>query len=907
MRSALSLPQVRRTRSDFCRTHRCCVGRERSVMSDRYMDSTRTRFQNAWRDEVEFLEAEHKRTLIKRHHAQRISNQSAKCSDGNRSQDKKRKKGYAKEKRTAGLALSGGGIRAASFSIGVMQSLNKKKKGEDRSLLDEVDYLSTVSGGGYAGAALTWFRNIASQNGKTGRSTELNKKTLARFSRFPASDYSQNGKGGKLILDFIRYRKNHLTPTVMLNFTSLLAVVLRTVLISWPIFLAGIIGVLFLIYGASHAVGHWLTDEEKEPFDVILNSTHPPIYDNIELMVIDWLTPDATVAAKPDIDIKAEGLKSSSSFEIWFHEKGTRSPELKCQKTRIEKDTATCAVNKIDLIHNALKGEPRILLARFFMSGVFMLGIVSIALSFLFLTLSRTGRHWGQHYVYRRNSQKVLGASISLMVVFFALWAIAYISGAGLTSRMGPLIWGVLTGNIVGAFSFKSLLEGAAKNVQLRSKLIIIAISIVLLLANILLAMDLFKYLIDEWKIPIARKGIADYMPFVFFVLFIAAGLRANLNYVSLNRMYRDRLMEAFLPDPKSVLGEVYAERAQFADGGFLKDMAQRPYPLINTNIVLSSSIKSKERGRSGDSFILSPFYCGSRATGYRSTTTFATARADGEGGMTLATAMAISGAAISPRVGPGGWDTPINNPIISSMMSYYNLRLGCWVSNPNKVKQGHVPTFYQEGLYGLLNIGFDEKAEMVELTDGGHFENMGLYELLQRRTDLIILADASADGDFNFKDLGIAIERIRVDQGVSIRFDCDGWDLAHLMPDSAKNPSHYSKRYKLAERGFAIANIYYPKAENHLGEPVAKKTGRLIYLKPVMTRGLPGDLYGYKGAYDVFPVQPISDQMFDESQFEAYRELGYQVTEAMKEAEPNYHPTLQSEIGAFLNKSDST
>ena len=50
----------------------------------------------------------------------------------------------------SGLAISGGGIRSASFGLGVLQSL----VANDR--LKEIDYLSTVSGGGYIGSALTW-------------------------------------------------------------------------------------------------------------------------------------------------------------------------------------------------------------------------------------------------------------------------------------------------------------------------------------------------------------------------------------------------------------------------------------------------------------------------------------------------------------------------------------------------------------------------------------------------------------------------------------------------------------------------------------------------------------------------------------------------------------------------------
>ena len=52
-----------------------------------------------------------------------------------------------------GLALSGGGIRSASFALGVMQALFAFYA------FDKFNYLSTVSGGGYIGGALTYFRN----------------------------------------------------------------------------------------------------------------------------------------------------------------------------------------------------------------------------------------------------------------------------------------------------------------------------------------------------------------------------------------------------------------------------------------------------------------------------------------------------------------------------------------------------------------------------------------------------------------------------------------------------------------------------------------------------------------------------------------------------------------------------
>ncbi len=134
----------------------------------------------------------------------------------------------------------------------------------------------------------------------------------------------------------------------------------------------------------------------------------------------------------------------------------------------------------------------------------------------------------------------------------------------------------------------------------------------------------------------------------------------------------------------------------------------------------------------------------------------------------------------------------------------------------------------------------------------------------------LIIVSDAGADPDFQFGDLANAIERVRVDFGANIKFDDPAFNLEHVLPKSEKGLM--ARKYKLAKRGFAIASIEYHDGSN----------GRLIYLKTTLTKDLPADIYGYKKANSLFPDQPTSDQFFDESQFEAYRELGYQLTKKM-------------------------
>lgn len=759
--------------------------------------------------------------------------------------------------KTAGLALSGGGIRAAAFSLGVMQGLNKKDNKPlppKSTLFDEIDYLSTVSGGGYAGASVTWFRWLAkskpnpkdhaffltlnkNNSGSIENLAEPSEKRCENYqcslANFPTPNM-QELSASQDALNFIRSRKNHLTPTFLLNFLSLAAVTFRTTILSLPIYLSLlVVGISFLRLGAEWMISH----------------------------ISNWFL------------IRDIGALYASAGSV-----------------------VGCAIDPHT--EAPFSCEPVSFLA--FLMLIFCILLFAIW-NVVFLAASRSGRYSKWHYSFRRKSQRGIGLLVACMLGLMALWVATllehFINGSGV--KIQGVIAGLLFGNGVGAYSFTSLLGGGKKTSQRRAKLIIIIIAVALLVLNLTAAHKISEYLLVDsrpfWPSSLSFSELAPALIVFAMFIFLIAGLWANLNYVSLNRMYRDRLMEMFMPDLRMLIMQTTDHEALGADVSYLSKMAQRPYHLVNTHAVLASSTKARIRGRTGDNFVLSPKFCGSRATGYVNTSNFGIKKSqDDTGAMTLATATAISGAAFNPRVGPSGADTVIGNPIVFSMLSYYNLRLGCWVGNPRKETELNEtkPTFYREGLKGLLNFSFQENARMVELTDGGHFENTGLYELLQRRTDIIFLSDATADGEFNFKDIGFAIERARADIGVDVRFDDGDWDLTHLMPDS-QSEEHYDRRYALARRGFAVARIYYPQRNCpsvQKSKPCAfqsdssPKIGYLFYIKAVMTRRLPADLYGYRGAYEEFPHQPITDQMFDEAQFEAYRELGFSLTCDMSE-----------------------
>ena len=408
--------------------------------------------------------------------------------------------------------------------------------------------------------------------------------------------------------------------------------------------------------------------------------------------------------------------------------------------------------------------------------------------------------------------------------------------------------------------------------------MIFVSYSIVLKLLNLLLQLvqDTTPILVQNGKPLDLVKEMISALLFVTFsilgllavVIFfiVAVGRLVNVNYFGIHRMYRDRLMELFLPDNSAVVAQKWGE-SQDANKALIEDMcpadAPRPYHLINANVVLVDSKNTKFRERGGANFILSPLYCGSEATGWRLSKEYMK-RTDP--GMTLATAMAISGAAANPHAGGGGsgWT---RNRAVSIVMSMLSLRLGYWAPNPNpKLDRGVIPNFINPGITAIfLWRQLHEEYEVLDLTDGGHFENLGLYELVRRKLKTIVVCDASADPRGEYASLATAIERVRVDFRATIEFPDQDYGLARLKAGESSGEK-VDVATQGPDCGFAIGRIiYHDDVED----------GTLIYIKPTLTKNLGPEIVSYSRRRPRFPHETTSDQFFDEQQFEVYRELG--------------------------------
>ena len=146
-----------------------------------------------------------------------------------------------------------------------------------------------------------------------------------------------------------------------------------------------------------------------------------------------------------------------------------------------------------------------------------------------------------------------------------------------------------------------------------------------------------------------------------------------------------------------------------------------------------------------------------------------------------------------------------------------------------------------------------------MNLSDGGHFENLGLYEMVLRRCKLILVIDAGQDSDYVFEDLGNAIRKIRIDLGIPI-------DIKIASPKKSEGTINHC----------AFGSINYSAIDG------PGRDGSFIYIKPLVTGDEPPDVANYAAAHPEFPHESTADQWFGESQLESYRLLGLHAVEVI-------------------------
>src|SRR6185295_19233256 len=244
-------------------------------------------------------------------------------------------------------------------------------------------------------------------------------------------------------------------------------------------------------------------------------------------------------------------------------------------------------------------------------------------------------------------------------------------------------------------------------------------------------------------------------------------GYFVSVNRFSLQGMYRNRLIRAYL-------GASNTRRRPNLFTGFDEHdnlrmhalrATNRPFHVVNIALNLVAGKELAWQQRKAESFTATPLHCGAANLGFRRSQVYG-----GQHGLSLGTAVATSGAAASPNMGHH------SSPPLTFIMTLFNARLGIWLGNPSKLGRYTAarggPRISSRVIFEEAMGQTDCAHPYVNLSDGGHFENLGLYEMVRRRCRFLLVCDAGGDPGFSFSDLGNAIRKVRIDLGIPIDFD---------------------------------------------------------------------------------------------------------------------------------------
>ncbi|MFO1103837.1 MAG: patatin-like phospholipase family protein [Methylocystis sp.] len=699
-----------------------------------------------------------------------------------------------------GLALSGGGVRCAAFCLGALQGL------DSAGLINRLDYLSTVSGGGYIGSAMTL---AMSKNG-------------GRFPFDPPTSYDGETQHTKHIRDNSRY----LVPKGLKSFPVFAAIYIRGLLsgalIALPVLLS--LAALTIFFSPTHSdldSGGFLEGGLSRV--LVLGDNPFPITTAVALVVAALLFIYALAAHGPPRDI--------------------RGPLAAAFGTMVT----------LILVALIVEIQPKFILAQLETGGA------SGAVAGGFLSLSK----------YYTIVGTVIAAATPISLPFMNLLA-----KSAVVKKQN------------------SLTQKAAK---LASRLIIYIVALIVPLILWILYIELSYWGIsvsaDRWNYPHAPEflqslfGVAQwaignsiepgswsahFTPSVIVYLAIALPIFLvfwyfiDVNANSLHQYYRDRLVDAFLVDPTIERDEKEESKNIVSDDFLLTEIStvNTPYHLINTTLNVPGSARANRRGRNGDFFLLSRNFVGSEVTGYVETNTVKHLW-----GGDIGTAMAISGAAAAPNMGIASLRP------LAFTFALLNVRLGRWFPNPKKLSEFGKRANWPRPQYFLREAFFrtKENFKFVFLSDGGHIDNLGVYELLRRRAAVIVAVDGEADAEMDFPSL-IQLQRLaRIDLGVRIRLPW-GEIKTHSRETSAAIANEQVRTKSFGPHA-AIGIIEYPEAATK-GE-----TGVLIYLKASLTGDENDYVNDYKKRNPDFPHETTLNQFFSEEQFEVYRALGYHIS----------------------------
>ncbi len=812
----------------------------------------------------------------------------------------------------AALCLSGGGIRSATFSLGVIQGLARA------GWLKRFHYLSTVSGGGYIGGWLSaWIH-----------SSNLD-KVVADLCPHKAPSVTVPPSGPAVSpeskhIRWLRALSNYLTPRVgfSADFWTLIAVVLRNLLLHWVVFIPLLAAALMLPRATFGLSAH--LDPPTWIRWAVLGLALSLGAVGLAFVETDLPSSNREPSRRPVIYLLAPLLAGAfllSLFWAWHSRMGQGGFSFwQCAAVGVGVNGAgvilgnvICACRKPNssrpengALKSALtffKEAPSVILSGA-LGGVVLWvgstelfpqplevkgGYACLAVPFLFAALSvGSVLYIGLARGFTSEDDREWWASAGGWILMtIMLWiashalviygppallllgekTAAYIVSIGGLTGVATAVWAYLNkASTVDLVKTDSIFRRMITRVGPTLGSVVFALILLLLisLATSFL-LDPGKHLsaISENHAAVYNDILANTsLGLVLAILAVCLAIALvfswlmGINTFSLHSMYGNRLVRAYLgaardhrtphpltgfdPHDNLSMSELWPADASAPRG---------PLHVVNLALNTVKGDRLEWQQRKAESFTVSPLHSGSLNLGYQRSAVYG-----GKWGMSLGRAITISGAAASPNMGYH------SSTIVAFLMTFFNLRLGWWLPNPGEAGKD-VWKRNEPGL-GLIPLVAEalgrttDQTKYVYLSDGGHFENLALYEMVFRRCGLIVLVDAGCDPKYEYEDLAGAVRKIRNDMGIPITFS------GLPRPAGENEPgSHYG-----------IGTVHYTE----VGE---ERDGTIVYIKPVLTGDEDVDIRRYAAAHkkpkNPFPQQSTMDQFFDEAQFESYRQLG--------------------------------
>jgi FtsH-binding integral membrane protein len=769
-----------------------------------------------------------------------------------------------------GISLSGGGIRSASFCLGGLQALAHFE------VLSKIDYISTVSGGGYIGAGLQWLlcRDCKSDASGKGFPYGVDADLAVRPS-------------GQTNLQYLRWHANYLLPGKGLDIFSAITVVVRTAFLSIGIWFPLIV----LFFYSLQSVASFQSVQE------FVSSNVPAGIFPFDFMQPSWTGDNCSAETMRGRYLWPDKI---GCFSIFY--------ALSLFATCI--GVALLAILSLLVAFVSVTKFPQQLTTRFAITALLFgaLGVYAFYIEFglladlmkrlgspdpgqrtpittvdfvtalVLLTLGSisvlpainlTGllvfgsKYKNADYGLRRFFEVVGGKLLRFTLFAFIFASIPVVHKLAFGSTPIPassvsIISGLVTAVVGHLGQSKQIKFGLISQFAMAFSACVFLYSVMLLAYHASEVLFNPKLAEDHYYYGLFAAGIA-----VTSTIF---GITTNSNTIGLHRFYRDRLMELFMPsaDGTSQGRSTYsfeADRLSISECWEKRcKKAVALFPIVNCNAILVNDKNSIISRRGGASFAVTPLHIGGSEHGWERTKSYELKNRE----LSLATAVAASGAAANSNSGYAGTGIT-RNRAVSLVLTLFNTRLGVWVRRPSKSSSINLlkPTpFFPNLWYGPLSKGYTAKSAFVEISDGGHFENLGIYELVRRKVDLIIAFDGEADPTTSLPALVSLSRRIEEDFSATIEFDTS---VNEIMPFGSET-ARYPNDAKFASVPCVKATISYKDSN---------KTTTLIYVKATLIETAAFGARGYRAQHPDYPNESTANQFYSPEQFDAYRELG--------------------------------